>query len=158
MMYQEFVKDFVKRTQKNYNSLSSGPYEVTQLINSAVGLLIIPKEHFYAQINDNLITSELLSKLKNCIVYKQGVKQYEEDYDLQHIINHIRNSIAHGSIDFQAEQNCQTGETTCIHSVRFTDTDKKYRPNSPHFFEIEISIPLLREFFFAFANAVSNLK
>lgn len=158
MMYENFVKDFAIRTQKNYNALSEGPYEVTQLINSAVGLLIIPKEKFFAQIDDSIISSELLDRLKNCIVHRQDVEEYDEKGELKDIVKHIRNSIAHGCMEFNAEQDCKTGKTTSIDSVSFKDTNKKYKSNSPQFFEIKIPISLLREFFFAFADAVSNLE
>lgn len=38
---KEFIRDYIERTKLNYERLKAGPYEVTQLINSAIGLLTI---------------------------------------------------------------------------------------------------------------------
>ena len=43
MMYpknKRFIGEFAARTKENYSRVEYGPYEVTQLINSMVGLFI----------------------------------------------------------------------------------------------------------------------
>ena len=102
MMYAEgndFIKDFARRTQANLSRLEKGPYEVTQLINSMIGLLIIPKEMQYKQIVDKLIKGELLEKVNNCIT----LDTYGQSVDLRQLCRHFRNAVAHSRIDFEAE-------------------------------------------------------
>lgn len=154
MMYTEFVKDFAQRTKQNYNSLAKGQYEVTQLINSAVGLLIIPNQKMFNKIEDSIISEELFDRVKGCIIQNT----YAEAMNLKQFTRHLRNSIAHGNMEFVAEQNSITGKTIAIHSVIFTDTDKQHNRKNFHEITIKMPIGLLREFFFAFADAISNIK
>ena len=51
--YENFIKEFTDRTMENYNRIKNGcigaqaeSYEVTQLINSLFGLLIVPNEKY----------------------------------------------------------------------------------------------------------------
>ena len=62
----EFLKDFVLRTKANI-SMCQSPYEVTQLVNSLIGLLILPKEQYYQNIQDDMINSQLLTTIKQKI-------------------------------------------------------------------------------------------
>lgn len=56
MEYSDVVKDFAERTLVNLRQIESlsesgyEAYEVTQLINSLLGLLIFPKERFHESI------------------------------------------------------------------------------------------------------------
>lgn len=43
MMYTKFNEDYVKRTIENINNYS-GKYEVTNIINSCVALLLLPRQ------------------------------------------------------------------------------------------------------------------
>lgn len=49
-----FVKDFIHRTKENIRN-GTHPYEVTQLVNSLIGLLVLPKERHYTNIQDKMI-------------------------------------------------------------------------------------------------------
>ena len=85
MMYiskDSFIKEFAKRTKANYLSLSAGPYEVTQLINSMVGLLIIPEQKAYEKICDSLIDQQLLNKMKDPTCLKKYT--YNLNYSWSH--------------------------------------------------------------------------
>ena len=68
-----FVKDFVLRTKENI-CRGSHPYEVTQLVNSLVGLLILPKERYYTNIQDNMIDSRLFADMVRCIIVNNPQK------------------------------------------------------------------------------------
>ena len=159
MMYaseNEFIRDFAERTKANLELLADGPYEVTQLINSTVGLLIIPREKCFNSITDNLIKPELLTRMKNNIgVHTHEGEESIESIDLQKICRHMRNAVAHGNIDFKAEKSPLTSGPLTIHSVVFTDTNPH---NSTEQFKINVSIGLLKEFLFAFSDAISNLQ
>lgn len=139
---KEFLKDFVERTKANYKSVKNGPYEVTQLINSMIGLLIIPQQKEFNRISDELLDAGLLDKIKKC-VFKNT---YSSPLDLKEISRHIRNAISHNRIMFYSENNS-------ISSIRFTD--KNIRKNE--FIDIEFSVDLLEEFLSCFSDAISKL-
>lgn len=143
----DFVKDFVDRTLHNYYMVEKDtPYEITLLINSAIGLLIIPKEKEYDKITDTLISDDLYKRLKECIIKDS----YSNETNLSQIIRHLRNAISHAGIGFSAEKEPVKNNPLKIHSVQFTDTNKVTKEK----FEMIIPIDLLREFFLKFAEAV----
>lgn len=108
-----FVKDFASRTQKNLevieklskdrkNNTELQVYEVTQLINSLLGLLIIPQQAFAAagkagytfnkySIYDNGELKDLIKSLqeRRCL-YPQDEFISEKDF-----IRRLRNAVAH---------------------------------------------------------------
>ena len=128
----------------------SGSFEVTELINSMVGLLIIPKEQYLSQVTNNLIDQGLLNKMIQCIR-----KDDYSDSTLKGIVKHMRNAVAHGRIEFCAEKPPLTEAPLIIHSVIFKDQDDIKRPSK--YFEIEINADLLEEFLFAFADGILTL-
>ena len=116
MIYQDLVRDFAQRTRKNLNFIEeqvhSNPeielYEVTQLINSLLGLLVFPREHYHRRDQ----------KLEDfCYIPKTPLKTLENQgwprvkvlagqppcRDLRTLIRHLRNSIAHFNIKFLAD-------------------------------------------------------
>lgn len=157
MMYAsnaEFIKDFVNRTMHNYSLIEAKtPYEITLLINSSIGLLIIPKESEFTKITNDMIDDRLYKKLLNCI--KQNT--YINKLNLSQITRHIRNAIAHGRIDFEAEKQPRNDKPLIIKNVVFTDfnPENKKTKKPEENFNIVISIDLLREFMFEFARAAS---
>ena len=146
----EFIKDFALRTKENYRMVQKGPYEVTQLINSAVGLLIIPQQKQYDKIVDSIVEEELLQDLQNCVIKNT----YPQNLDLGQIARHLRNSIAHARFEFIAEKLPQKWKPIQIHNVVFKDVDERRH----YEFEISLTVELLEKFFFAFSDAVANLN
>ncbi len=152
MMYakeSEFLKDFITRTQHNYNMVKQGPYEVTQLINSFVGFLIIPKEKIFDKISDGLIDQQLLAKMKQKII----IDTYPEHCSLMQIARHLRNAVAHGRMDFCAEKQPDHSKPPIIQSITFKD----YGGYNKHNFEMALSIEEIEEFLLAFSAAASKL-
>jgi len=102
MEYKQVVRDFVERTRINLahieRSLSEGEevYEVTQLVNSLLGLLVFPEQHYF-----NQIPKIPLHELEN-----QGwpkikvVGEYPPAKELREQMRYLRNSIAHFNIRF----------------------------------------------------------
>lgn len=153
MMYakgNDFIKDFTKRTRANLSVVENGPYEVTQLINSMVGLLIIPQTKQFKNITDSLIDGELLNKMKKCI----ESNSYRKPINLKQISRHLRNAVAHSNIEFEAEKPNITTQPLIIHSVRFRDSNKDTRES----ISIKIELDLLKDFLFAFSDSISNLS
>ena len=140
-----YFKDIAERTKKNLEKYQ-GEYDTTQLINSTIGLIIIPKEKCYKKIKDSLVKQDLLDKLRTAITDNT----YPEDGEiiaLKDIIKHIRNGIAHGNIYFDAEN----GE---IKRVIIEDHKKAYLDKPKADFSINIDEADLRDFMIEFAEAI----
>lgn len=100
------VLDFAKRTLANLMFIEAhkqqpNVYEVTQMINSLLGLLVFPKEEFW-----NNIKREPLAN----IPYTTRINIRQDTYtdrctDLRTLVRHIRNSISHFGIEFVADRN-----------------------------------------------------
>ena len=118
--YTNFTKDFVNRTQDILNNYY-GKYEVTNLINCCLGLIIIPKQNigikFPNYTFDNSNKRFGISK-KNII--------FEESYNfsLSNILRHIRNGIAHGRIDQKTIKNKIVGLR--IHDKQNSDSNENF--------------------------------
>jgi len=107
MNYEHLVKDFALRTQKNLHALrnlqASDPksevYEVTQLINSMLGLLVFPQQRYVANI-----PKVPLSNLAN-----QGwavpkiVGDYPQVENLNQLVRFLRNAVAHFNLKFLSD-------------------------------------------------------
>jgi len=142
MMYEEVVKDFAKRTLLNLAEIeklqSNGVkvFEVTQLINSCVGLLIFPQQDYINRIEK--IPIEQLKQDGWSIPKLIKGKQVK---DLNELARYLRNAIAHYNIEFIGDGakeikvlrvwNMNRGKNTC---------------------EAEFSIDDLREFVKMFSN------
>lgn len=152
MMYaseDEFLADFVMRTKENIKYCSKSPYEVTQLINSMIGLLVIPKEKYIDLISDDLISSELLQKMLDCVEFDS----YSDNGTLKGIVRHLRNAISHSKFDFKAERQPMHDTPLLIHSVTFEDNREK--DGIIFDFKAEIPLDLLKEFLFDFSDALA---
>ena len=58
----EFIKDFALWIKENYRMLQKRSYEVTKVIDSAVGLLIIPQQNQYDKIVDSIVAEDLIDE------------------------------------------------------------------------------------------------
>lgn len=102
MDYQNLVQDFAKRTRRNLDVIQQQRgqgqevYEVTQLINSMLGLLVLPKEHYYQSI-----PKTPLAQLRQ-EGWPESVLSGDCDppQHLRDLIRLLRNSIAHFNIEF----------------------------------------------------------
>ena len=117
MTSYELEDEFISRTEKNLRAIEKlsqdgeSVYEVTQLINSLLGLLVYPRENFFDEIPE--ITREAM--------IKQGWPLPDEEIsqiqNLRKLVKNMRNAVAHLNIDFIADNNEIVG-------IRF----KNYRP------------------------------
>ena len=125
MDYQDLVRDFAYRTRKNNEALLNlqkvqpevEVYEVTQLINSMLGLLVFPQQRFL-----NHIPRIPLAELAD-----QGwpVPEVEGDYpqvtDLKELVRYLRNAIAHCNLQFLVDERGQ------INGLRVWNTNPRDR-------------------------------
>ena len=144
---KEFIRDYIERTKLNYERLKAGPYEVTQLINSAIGLLIIPEQKLYDKITNKMISKQLLNEL---IVHIQ-INTYDKQPNLKIIARHLRNGLAHARLELKAQEQPEFDKPLLIESVIFRDEDGEKS------FQIELPIETLEQFFYAFSDAAASL-
>lgn len=124
MIYQNLVKDFALRTRANlevvrdiHKEEPGSVYEVTQLVNSMLGLLVFPQQRYIKSI-----PALPLSDLK-----EQGwpiprvVGSYPQVTDLKQLLRYLRNAIAHFNVVFWADNKEQ------IAGLRLWNTDPRTR-------------------------------
>ena len=117
--------EFIARTQKNLIAIEclkdkgGEVYEVTQLLNSMLGLLIFPKER--------RLYEKIQPKSWDTMV-EEGWPLPSEDYshvsDLEQLITNMRNAVAHCNIELIPEH----GEISSIEFKNFRqgDNDRKH--------------------------------
>lgn len=92
--YNDFPKDFIERTKVNIDKYT-GDYEITNLINNCLGLIIIPNE----LLVDRLPIYEFNDNDKSYGISRQNILvNISNDYSLKKIVKGICNGLAHGNI------------------------------------------------------------
>ncbi|MGN1193477.1 MAG: HEPN family nuclease [Dorea sp.] len=171
---EHYLASFAKRTAENLefvnvNAKESGLFEVTQLINSLLGLIVIPVEAYKCTKNDAINDNKLKELSKDdfeCIDKLLDTCQKEKrlfcDYgnwngerndrvSVSKFIIHLRNALAHGGnngIHFYPMQ-----ESEKIEEVIFYDNDKSWHKNNIHEFCVKLSIEEIQNL----VKAISNL-
>lgn len=136
--YTDFPKDFLERTLsivENYN----GEYEVTNLINCCLGLIIIPKQ----RLIDTLPDYTFSDNDKTFKIDKSNLKLIKNrDFSLKNVLRQIRNGLTHARIEQKTLHNRIIG-------IRISD---RYNENSDDNFIIELTTDELKEFSLKLAN------
>lgn len=114
---EEFAEEFAKRTIDNYNSYT-GTYEITQLINSLLGMLVIPKETFARKVNNRIIDSIVLNQLQS-MVEEYCVNGIDKIPSLDSILVSIRNALCHGQVNFVCEKLPKINKPEKITAIEF---------------------------------------
>lgn len=102
MEYQNLIEDFARRTRDNLRHLhalkASGAdvFEVTALVNSMLGLLVFPQQHYVDSIPETPI--EELSRQGWPIPLVVG--NSPQVSDLRQLVRHLRNAISHFNVEF----------------------------------------------------------
>ena len=151
MMYDDLVKDFAVRTKHNMAVLMECQeqgvevFEVTQLINSCLGLLVLPRERYMHEIP------------------KIPIKELEEDgwpipkvtpkssqvKNLNELISYLRHAIAHGNIEFQG------GNNNKIFAIKVWN---KKNGKDPKNWEAILGLKELRGLLDRFSDLIINLE
>jgi hypothetical protein len=132
MNYESVIRDFAERTRKNLRTIEDlqakggEAYEVTQLVNSMLGLLVFPREKFFDQIPQTSLSD--LEADGWPIPKVDG--HFPQAKDLRELIRYLRNAIAHFNIEFIGEK---------IQSVRVWNTQ-----HSKKTWQAEIGLEELR--------------
>lgn len=131
MKYVDIRKDFVERTLSNIEYMDAHPvpsYEVTNLVNLCLGLIVYPKENKYYIFNSFVEVN--LKDPKWRYGYLRRCKQYRGETKSGAFVRHMRNAIAHGHF-FQSDSDVDQ-----ITGFRFVDFG----------FGVEMSVDQLKNF------------
>lgn len=102
--HKDFIIDFARRTRANLAFIDSAEergakvYEVTQLANSLLGMLVFPREHYMRSVPETPL-SELVQQGWPEIKTTHGSLPEE---NLKQLMRMLRNSIAHCNVEFLA--------------------------------------------------------
>lgn len=104
MMYEEVIADFAKRTAANLGAIrkiresddDTPVYEVTQLVNSTLGLLVFPQQRYMERIPETP-----LSDLRGTgWPIPEVVGSYPQVKDLRQLVRMLRNAVTHCNLEF----------------------------------------------------------
>ena len=120
MYYQNLIHDFATRTRENLETLrrshANGPtYEVTQLINSLLGLLVFPQQEFVDEIPKTTISELEAGGWPIPMV----PAPFEQVSNLQELIKYLRNAVAHFNLKFTSDDRDQ------ISGIRMWNVDMR---------------------------------
>lgn len=138
---EKFLKDFIERTDVNLEFIRAAHandkkvFEVTQLINSMLGLLVFPKERLY----------DLIDKKKPLETYRQEgwkipeltICKNQKWNNLQGFICKMRNGVSHSYIEFSSNDGKE------VSGMTIWDKSKKNKPNN---WEVKFTIEQLMTF------------
>jgi hypothetical protein len=140
MEYQTLVIDFARRTLKNLDFIEENlgkpgaeVYEVTQLINSLLGLLVFPQQRFYTSI-PAIPLHELVQQGWPALETLQGQPPCD---NLKDLFRYLRNGIAHFNVEFTSDSNAQ------IAGIHIWNVDMR-NASSRNRWDIQLSLKDLR--------------
>lgn len=136
MEYQHLVRDFAQRTRHNLDVIRACQaqgeevYEATQLINSMLGLLVLPKEHYY----NNIPTTPLEQLRTDGWPAPVLDGEFKSPKHLRDLVRLLRNSVAHFNVEFVAptgeiegvilSNKCNCGNVTWRASLSLDDLEQ----------------------------------
>ena len=111
MEYRIIVQDFAHRTRKNLDLLrnlqAEDPeveiYEVTQLVNSLLGLLIFPQQSYF----DDIPHIPLQELKEDGWPIPRIIGEYPQVKNLNQLVRYLRNAIAHFNVHFLVDDHRQ---------------------------------------------------
>ena len=144
----DYVKEFICRTDMNYfmiqklaghnkeakisylkKVMSANEfeyqkcYEVTQLINSFLGLLVFPKEKYFNYLSNrknNFQNVPTLKRLTNKTYNENYKNTYKENNCERNVIKHLRNAVCHDRLMIHPLTH---NASTEIKAIQFEDED-----------------------------------
>ena len=102
MMYEEVIRDFALRTKANLEMIDQlhaeghKVYEVTQLVNSALGLIVFPQQECFERIPE----TPLEELKRDGWPIPKVVGDFPIVSDFKQLMRYLRNAIAHFNIKF----------------------------------------------------------
>ena len=116
-LQQEY--DFINRTKKiikQYHAIQENEkYEVTLLLNSFVGLLILPQQYWYDHLPETSLNEKEWGISQEMIKFIQK----DEIINVKNVVRHLRNAISHYHFHAFGDDNKN------ISHIKFEDFDKQ---------------------------------
>jgi len=142
-IYGAVVQDFAKRTRANlefieeqHTASSASVFEVTQLINSLLGLLVFPQQHFWNNLKRIPLTDLPWIRFQE--------RSGSRCRNLRQLVRYVRNSVSHFNVNFEDT----AGE---IVQLELWNVNPRTRQVD---WRADISINDLREFAFHFIDGI----
>ena len=155
MEYKDVIRDFAIRTKKNlefiekHSSIDSrNPqvYEITQLINSLLGLIVFPREEYMSRI-PKIPLPELV---KQGWAVPKVTGNYIQAKNLRDLIYKLRHAVSHFNLEFISNSKGQ------ISGVKVWNCDMKN--NHEKIWEAELEIQELRDIAYKFIELIIEEK
>jgi hypothetical protein len=151
MQYEDVIRDFAIRTRLNLELVEASArngkgeaYEVTQLVNSMLGLLVFPKEQYFHQIPK----TPLKRLAQDGWPVPRSSGELPDASNLRELVRYMRNAVAHFNVEFQADQKQQ------ITGLRLWNSrNGRYGPKS---WEAVLSVADLREITMRFIDLIEK--
>lgn len=155
---KKFVKDFVERTK--YNLIQLGPQtdkEVTLLLNSLLGLLIIPEQKGYDELGKFIMDTQVYEDFCNKAV-RSTEKDAAGNLPQKILFRHLRNAVAHANIKFGLKDHKINRIILYDKEACSECNQSKHRKiaGKQYCFYVESEIPMFRNFVIEFATAMAN--
>lgn len=144
-------EEFIARTEKNLRAIESlkgqdaEVYEVTQLINSLLGLLVYPRERIIDYIPN--ITRQTMEK-ENWSLPNEKVSKV---LDLRMLVIKMRNAVSHFNFVFLYDDDEISG-------IRFSNYARDDKKRSNPIWIGEYQMESLKSFIFMLLNHIRNNK
>lgn len=158
--YTHFIKEFADRTTENLQIIERFSYkpekkEVTQLINSLLGLLVVPSERYKEDSNGKereenalrVCSPEMYGNIKKLIAQLKREKKlyndygYAKEYPVCDFIHHLRNAVCHSgnkTLIFTPIEENKDIETVIFYDTYTNPSGKTYE------FCVELTVELIR--------------
>ena len=101
MCTEPFIKCFVERTRENLNNYR-GDFQVTQLINSLLGLLVFPAEKYFHNNAQKEYKQQIEKLLNEYEISLDTLPQSITQIELYDYFRKLRNGIAHAHIELMS--------------------------------------------------------
>lgn len=159
----------IKRQMEKKGFVSNDFFEVTQLINSMIGLLVFPEQSYYRFLSTNIEDLEKeFPTLFKYVAGQQGTYRntyYEDDKyrfpekaNPQNLIRHLRNSASHRRISIFPINGRLCNGTNIIKAVTFKDSQKRRIPLAKEEqFELTVDIKDLEQLLMEICNGIIEL-
>lgn len=105
MMYEDVIADFAKRTEANLQTIrrlakedgAAPAFEVTQLVNSMLGLLVFPQQRYL----DRIPETPIADLAREGWPIPEVIGDHPQVPNLRQLIRMLRNAVAHFNLEFE---------------------------------------------------------
>ncbi len=155
MEYEDVIRDFALRTKKNLECIESlakednhkpEVFEVTQLINSLLGLIVFPREDYMSSI-PNIPLPELV---RQGWAVPRVIGKYPQAKHLRDLVYKLRHAVAHFNLKFISNSKGH------ISGIKVWNCDMK--KNHEIIWEAELEVEELRDIAYRFIELIIKQK